>query len=295
MPQRDLISRAQCLPLLQFSSSSFRSFQTSQYSRSPLLNPSKQWSSRQRIPRLLNGRSAIRLASTNTSPAPIVDPQIPVAEVQNTVASQDPISTEYEFPSISTQDLTSTDSPPVHEYIGYLKEIGLDYGWGPTSMVETLLEHVHIYTGAPWWASIVMTTFAVRAILFKAYINSADTSARLVALKPLVDPIREKQKAAQAEQDKEALMKASLEMRALYKTSDVKLWKLAIPLLQIPLGFGTFRLLRGMGVLPVPGFDHAGAFWFPDLTLPDPYGLLPLMIGATYFIAFKVKSSRALQ
>ena len=193
-----------------------------------------------------------------------------------------------EFTPSDFFDTLSDHTPQVSEHIGYLKELGLDYGWGPTAMIEWLLEHVYIYTGFPWWGSIVFTAIAVRLSLLKFYIDAADTSARMQALKPAMTPVMKRITQARMDGDRRELIKANQERFEMFKNAGIRFYKVAIPLVQVPLGFGTFRLLRGMSHLPVPGFDQGGYLWFKDLTLPDPFGVLPVVTSAMYFLAFKV-------
>lgn len=46
--------------------------------------------------------------------------------------------------SSSLNEITK-DASPIPEQIGYLKDLGLDYGWGPTSFVQWLIENIHVY------------------------------------------------------------------------------------------------------------------------------------------------------
>ena len=192
-----------------------------------------------------------------------------------------------EFIPPSIEDITSS-LPLIPEKIGYLKEIGLDFGWGPTAFIEYLLEHVHIYTATPWWASIVLTALLVRLALLKSYINAADVSARLSTITELQKPIKARMDAAKATRDREAIVRATEEIRALHRQAGVKLWKLAVPLLQVPIGYGTFRLLRRMSDLPVPGLEDGGFLWMTDLTISDPYMILPAVTGVLLYKTFKV-------
>ena len=180
--------------------------------------------------------------------------------------------------------------PPVYEHLGFLKEMGLDYGWGPTAFMETLLEHVHIYLGTPWWASIGITMLIIRALLLKLYIDASDSNARRQLLKPLEAPITARINAARAGRDQKAMQAAWAERRLLFKSAGIAWWKSLAPFLQLPIGFGTFRLMRGMAWLPVPGFDTGGLLWMPDLTQSDPYFILPIATAAAYYFTFKVRS-----
>ncbi|MCJ1343812.1 Mitochondrial inner membrane protein oxa1 [Peltigera leucophlebia] len=189
--------------------------------------------------------------------------------------------------SSSLESIIENDYSLPLEHIGYLKDLGLYYGWGPTAFIQTLLEHVHIYSGTPWWGSIILTALLIRLSLMRAYINAADTSARMAVLTPNVEPLKAQMKVAQQNQNKLELGRLTQEVRNLYKAADVKIWKVFVPMLQVPLGFGTFRLLRGMSELPVPGLENGGFLWLKDLTVADPYFILPLMTGLAFHVTFK--------
>ena len=189
----------------------------------------------------------------------------------------------------SIDDVTSSLPASNYEHLGFLKEMGLDYGWGTTAMMETILEHVHIYAGTPWWASIGITLLLVRGSLIKIYINAADATARNQTISELNQPLVDKMKAAQAKGDMVGMTQASKEMKDLRAAAGVKFWKMLMPFVSIPIGFGTFRLVRGMSFLPVPGLESGGLLWMQDLTLSDPYFVLPVLTAVAYFYAFKVR------
>lgn len=167
--------------------------------------------------------------------------------------------------------------------------MGLDYGWGPTAMIETLLELVHINTGSAWWASIGISLVIIRLATLKFYFMSADVNARNQLIAPYMNPLSARMKAAQWNRDPAGMSKVLAEMRVLRASAGVAYWKMFMPFIQIPIGFGMFRLMRGMSYLPVPGFDTGGALWLQDLTLSDPYLILPVLTGACYFYTFKVR------
>jgi len=182
--------------------------------------------------------------------------------------------------------------PAIPERIGYMKEIGLDYGWGPTALVEWLLEHVHVYTGTSWGVAVIITAFLVRLALFKGYIEAADTSGRLAAIREYIKPLQTRLQAARRSGDQSAMLLATQELKALYRSSGIKVWKMGLPLIQLPIGFGTFRLLRGMVSLPVPGLDESGFLWIKDLTVGDPLFILPVLTTVAIHYAIKVCNHR---
>ncbi len=185
--------------------------------------------------------------------------------------------------------ITTSDLASIPERIGYLKDLGLDYGWGPTAFIETLLEHIHVYTGTPWWASILLTALAVRIALIKPYIAAADVSARAAAVQPITAPIREKMMAAQRAGDQQRMLMARQELIAIHKRAGIQMYKAFVPLVQVFLGFGTFRLFRGMATLPVPGLETGGLLWLKDLTVRDPYFILPVVTAGAFYLVMRVR------
>ena len=124
------------------------------------------------------------------------------------------------------------------------------------------------------------------------YRNAMDMSGRMAVLEPYLKPIKDRISAAQAAKDQAATMAAVTDLKATYKAGGVKLYQTFMPLIQVPLGFGTFRLLRAMGDLPVPGLENGGLLWIKDLTLSDPYFILPIATGWAFYYTFKVITYR---
>lgn len=184
--------------------------------------------------------------------------------------------------------MADIDFSHIPEKIGYLKELGLDYGWGPSSMVQFLLETLHITGGLPWWTATVATAVLIRVVLFNSIVSSAEVSTKLKALKPRTTPIRERMMHCVRENDNVGALKAKNELALLNQEHGIKPWKAFLPLLQIPLGFGCFRVLRGMSTLPVPGLDNESVLWLQNVTMPDPYFAIPIATGALMYVAFRV-------
>lgn len=187
--------------------------------------------------------------------------------------------------------VTEFSSDALHnipEQIGYLKSLGLDYGWGPTSVMEYILEHVHVYAGTPWWASIALTAVLVRGLMLKPYIDAAANSAKLATIKPIIDPIRAEMTQARIAGDMTRMMNLRQELTRINQRAGIQAWKSFVPLVQVFAGYGTFILLRGMSKLPVPGLETGGALWFYNLALPDPYMALPAATALVLHWVMKV-------
>lgn len=162
----------------------------------------------------------------------------------------------------------------------------MNYHFGPTTLIENLLEYIHVYTALPWGASIAITAFLLRLATIPLYIKAADTNARTLALTPITAPITARISAARASGDQTAMMAAMQEQFAIRKRAGVKLRHTFYPMLaQTVIGFCGFRLLRACVALPVPEFRDQGILWLSDLTVPDPYALLPLaMAGCMHLV-----------
>ncbi|KAH8591418.1 60Kd inner membrane protein-domain-containing protein [Bisporella sp. PMI_857] len=177
-----------------------------------------------------------------------------------------------------------TDFHQITKKIGFLKELGLDYGNGPTAVMEWVLEHIHVYAGTPWWISIGLTALAVRVALFKPYMDASDVSARMSSVKDITTPI---QKQMTVRGNPDAALKARLELQMIYKRAGIRPWKVFVPMLQVFTGYGMWNLLRGMSSLPVPGLEDGGALWFYNLTIPDPLFLLPAATSGLLYYTLK--------
>lgn len=177
------------------------------------------------------------------------------------------------FENLDVSNLSLLEIP---EQIGYLKALGLDYGWGPTACIEWLLEHVHVLSGMPWYGSIITTAVLVRVAMFYPYMGAADNAARLASVQHITKPMTVKMQEASRVQDTAKALSIRREINKVHQKAGIAIYKSFTPMLQMFAGYGTFVLLRGMGKLPVPGLETGGTLWFQNLAVPDPYFLLPL-------------------
>lgn len=164
----------------------------------------------------------------------------------------------------------------IPETIGYLKSLGLDFGWGPTACVEWTLEHIHVLLQTPWWASIGLTAIAFRVLLLKPYMDAADNAAKIAAVSPVTKPLQAKMTELSRSKDTAAMMAVRRDIQLIHQRAGIKMWKSFVPMGQMFIGYGTFVLLRAMAALPVPGLETGGVLWFQNLALPDPYFILPI-------------------
>jgi YidC/Oxa1 family membrane protein insertase len=121
--------------------------------------------------------------------------------------------------------------------------------------------------GIPWWLCIVMLTMVVRTLLFPLTIRQAKNMRKMQELKPEMDRIRKKHKDDSKKQQEE-LMK-------LYGERSVNPLGGCLPLLvQLPIFITLYYTIRQFEYLE--SFRTGGLLWFENLTIPDPYFILPV-------------------
>jgi YidC/Oxa1 family membrane protein insertase len=220
--------------------------------------------------------SAAATPSSVVPPTPLDAPPAPISDVTPNLTLSD-----FESLGVNISDIP--------EQIGYLKALGLDFGWGPSSCVQWLLEHVYIYTGLPWWATIVATTILLRLALLKPSLKAQQTSAKMQELQamPEYNALKDQMQASLKSGDQVAMNESRMALSTLHKQHKVSplssLWGLA----QIPFGYGTFIVLNNMAKIPVPSLETGGILWFTDLSVSDPFYILPIigpiaMVGMFY-------------
>ncbi|CAG8899812.1 unnamed protein product [Penicillium egyptiacum] len=232
-------------------------------------------------------RGQLKSALSGSAPWRMTPAVIGPAAVRFNSTSSD--STLPEFPldgslknAVNIHDITT-----IPESIGYLKELGLDFGWGFTSTMQWLIEHTHIWTGLPWWASIVAVGLLTRVAMLKPVLASSENSARMTLAKPEADPLRHKMVAASSEGRQQEAQVFRAQLKAINDKYGIKTWKSIVPMLQIPLGFGCFRVVRAMTALPVPALAMETTGWIKDLTVADPTYMLPMLAAATLCLSLR--------
>lgn len=222
----------------------------------------------------MSGSSFARFNSTSTNNAP--------------AGSEDVAQIPASDPSVFEDVMPISQIP---ERFGYLKDLGLDYGWGPSAFMEWTIEHIHLMGGIPWWASIVGTAALIRVFLFKPAMSAANNAALSHPIKDKVRDLR-RQRTMYLTQGKQLeAAKVKDELDTIHKDLGISIWKNFLPILQLPLGFGCFRVVRGMTSLPVPALAEEHFAWITDLTSHDPYFVLPMAASAFTYWTLKVCST----
>ncbi len=123
-----------------------------------------------------------------------------------------------------------------------------------------------------WGWAIVIITILLRLLLYPLTYKGMVSMNKMKALSPKVKEIREKYKSEP--------QKMNAKMMELYKKHGANPMGGCLPmLLQIPIFFAIYRVL-----LNTVELKHAPWIgWIHDLSVMDPYFILPILMGATMF------------
>lgn len=197
----------------------------------------------------------------------------------------------------SAADITSdiSSGPPSADFcqpleFGGLAELGL-ISWTPAGLVRWSLEIVNVTTGMPWFHTIVATTLLYRILLVPLSIKSLRNSARLLPMTPRLVAVKDEMAAARQSKDMLAMQRVALKQRQIYTDAGVKMGPMMVmPFVQLPVTLGLFFGIKKMCQLPVEQLKHSGLDILPNLTVADPYFILPLMVAAMINLQIKVMS-----
>jgi YidC/Oxa1 family membrane protein insertase len=121
--------------------------------------------------------------------------------------------------------------------------------------------------GAPWWLAVVMLTLVVRTLLFPLTFRQVKSVRRMQELKPDLDEIR-----AQYKDDPK---KQQQEQMKLYGERGINPLGGCLPIfVQLPIFIVLYQTIKQFEHLE--SFRTGGLFWFQDLTVADPYFILPV-------------------
>lgn len=154
---------------------------------------------------------------------------------------------------------------------------GINFGMFSVIVVPLLrsLKWVNAFVGNYGW-SIVILTIMINAIMFPLRHKSAVSMRKMQELQPQVKAIQDRY--AKLKSTDPAKQKMNQELMALYRERGVNPASGCVPMIL------TFPVLFAMWALLQTSIELRGAPWFGwihDLSVHDPYYVLPLVMGAT--------------
>ena len=150
----------------------------------------------------------------------------------------------------------------------------IDYGflWWLAMPLYYVLDWLHSFVGN-WGGAIILLTVLVKAILYPLSRASYRSMANMRRVGPQMKRLQERHS--------DDRQKLSQEMMALYKKEKVNPLGGCLPmLLPMPIFIALYWVLFESVELRQAPF----AFWIDDLSVMDPFFILPLLMGASMFV-----------
>lgn len=139
-----------------------------------------------------------------------------------------------------------------------------------------ILQWLHMYVGN-WGLAIIIMTLLVRMLVLPLNMSTFKSSRKMQKLQPMVKSLKERYK-----DDSQTL---NQEMMKLWKENGVNPVGGCLPmLLQLPIFFAYYRVLGQSIEL----YQAPFMFWIHDLSLKDPYFVLPVLMGVAMWMQQKL-------
>ncbi len=162
-------------------------------------------------------------------------------------------------------------------------ELTIDYGflWFLSQPIFWLLRNVYQIMGN-WGVSIIITTVLIKLAFYKLSASSYRSMGNMRKLQPKMEALK-----GQYGDDKQGYGQAIL---ALYKQEKVNPLGGCLPvLIQVPVFISLYYVLLESVELRQSPF----LFWIQDLSMKDPYYVLPIVMGITMFVQQKFNPTPA--
>ncbi|XP_019351045.1 mitochondrial inner membrane protein OXA1L isoform X1 [Alligator mississippiensis] len=158
-----------------------------------------------------------------------------------------------------------------------LSELGLA-SYTPVGLIQTMLESLHVHLGLPWWGAIVAGTVMFRCLAFPLIMKGQREVVKINNHMPQITRLTNIMNDARCSGNQFEFSKAYMDLITYRKVNKVNPMYGFLPaLVQAPVFISFFIALRKMTDLPVPSMQSGGLAWFPDLTVADPFYILPLV------------------
>ena len=174
---------------------------------------------------------------------------------------------------------------------GDLTALGLT-GWGPSGLTTWMLELINVSTGLPWFHTIIAGTIFSRLLLLPLSVKQLRNTATLAPHQPRLMELKEELNQAYKTGDRLEVQRVALQQRKVYEESGVSMLPmLLMPFVQLPVTLGMFFGIKHLCTLPLEQLHWSGVSFLPDLTVPDPYFILPIASAVLMNLQLHVRAS----
>lgn len=158
----------------------------------------------------------------------------------------------------------------------------------PPHLVIQMIDNIHLMADIPYWETIVVTTIALRVILFPVAVYTVKSASRMAHAKPKIEKLQYEFQNHPNYMDpilQEDYRRKMTQLLAREKVNPVR--SIIFPLVQIPLFISFFFGMRQIGE-HLPGIATGGTLWFTDLTATDPYFIFPVLNAMSFLVMIEI-------
>ena len=178
----------------------------------------------------------------------------------------------------------------------YTSPIGIDGGWG---WIQWTVEQIADFTywvsnsaGGYYFVGLIIVTLLVRTIGWPIYAKSNALTLNMQQAQPELDKLKDKY---QGRTDEASQKKMQAETLAVYKKYGINPLGCLLPFLQMPIFIAMYQVVRRIplsdgkldNVVTEGIKDYSDLnfsfLWIEDLGGPDPYFILPILVGLLMF------------
>ncbi|XP_003741477.1 mitochondrial inner membrane protein OXA1L [Galendromus occidentalis] len=230
--------------------------------------------------------AAAPAAAATTSPATPLAGESAAEKIVDISAGSD-VTLSQIAEGLSTDLLTASGIAPT------LQDMGLGSYYTPPGLLQNALDLLHS-AGLPWWAAIALTTVVMKTLMIPLAVKAQRNATVMNNYMPELQRHQLKLREARESGDILEASKAGNELAKFTKEKNVNPLSSLVPvLIQGPVFISFFIALRKMANLPMESMKTGGLYWFSDLTVPDPYYVLPLVTCTTVLVMFETGADGA--
>jgi len=260
---------------MKFKSSQNHTFASYSYQKSAFRTTSRNFS------------SSVKDSNSNDGDGTFYDlnngSNLPTFEESLATLSEKPIADNINVDLVDS--ITSSAAPvPVFESTWY----------SFSDQAVNLVQFVHETTGLPYATTIFAVTLSLRMTLFPLAVMTQRNMSRMAHMQPELAVVTEKMKALNTDSSMEERTRLQRHYYSLMQKYDCNpLKSVVLMLAQFPIFVGMFFGLQKMPEF-YPELSTGGLWWFTDLTISDPYYILPCITAATFIAGVEVNKALTL-
>ena len=208
---------------------------------------------------------------------------------------------------MSPGDGGNTDFDPVEMYeeISYsrsrweiLRDIGDAFGklLSPVELQSSAMMHIHTVWQMPWGLTFMAFGALMRLLTLLPGLYVHRNAMRIAQIAPELSAISQKLTNAKANsklswEDKQIILKAyKKQKKHLYKKHNCSQMRSYVQIITLPFLSSAFLAIRNFAAYN-EDLERSSFLWIRDLSMPDPYTLLPFMCGCVFLMNLELNRS----